>query len=310
LHIDLAARAESRALAGGLVLGATVGVLLGGAYWAGAQLRGAPAGGATVALRGEAGFSAADTVRFPIEGANGRLPALRGPLAPAPAADATDQKRSLTCLSEAVYYEARGETPAGQAAVAQVVLNRMRNPAFPKTVCGVVFQGVHTSAGCQFSFACDGAMNGPREPAAWRRAQQVASRALEGFRAPGVGSATHFHVVGDDPGWGPRLLRVAQIGLHVFYRMGRPEAAAPAPKPAETAAPATPHMVFASMTLGVTPAAAPLPAAPAAPAPPKPADPAPVAAPAPPAAVAAPKPVASAKPDAASVKPGDGAAAS
>ena len=133
---------------------------------------------------------------------------------------ALDSSRDLDCLADAVYYEARGETPAGQAAVAQVVLNRVRHPAFPKSVCAVVFQGAQGGSGCQFSFACDGSMNHGREPVAWRRAREVAAHALAGFVMPSVGNATHFHVAGVDPGWGPRLLRVAQIGLHVFYRFG------------------------------------------------------------------------------------------
>jgi spore germination cell wall hydrolase CwlJ-like protein len=133
---------------------------------------------------------------------------------------ALDSSRDLDCLADAVYYEARGETAAGQAAVAQVVLNRVRHPAFPKSVCGVVFQGAHAGDTCQFSFACDGSMNRPRDTVAWRKAQQVAAHALDGFVMPSVGNATHFHVAGLNPGWGPRLLRVAQIGLHVFYRFG------------------------------------------------------------------------------------------
>ena len=133
---------------------------------------------------------------------------------------ALESSRDLDCLTDAVYYEARGETAAGQAAVAQVVLNRVRHPAFPKSVCGVVFQGARTGDTCQFSFACDGSMRRPREAGAWSRAQEVAAHALAGFVMPSVGNATHFHVAGIDPGWGPRLLRVAQIGLHVFYRFG------------------------------------------------------------------------------------------
>ncbi|MBV9510497.1 MAG: cell wall hydrolase [Caulobacteraceae bacterium] len=133
---------------------------------------------------------------------------------------AASTSRDLDCLADAVYYEARGETSAGQAAIAQVVLNRVRHPAFPKTVCGVVFQGAQAGDTCQFSFACDGSMNKPREETAWKRARAVAAHALAGFVMPSVGDATHFHVAGFDPGWGPRLLRVAQIGLHVFYRFG------------------------------------------------------------------------------------------
>ncbi len=133
---------------------------------------------------------------------------------------ALESARDLACLTDAVYYEARGENMAGQAAVAQVVLNRVRHPAFPKSVCGVVFQRAGGGDGCQFSFVCDGSMRHAREPGAWRRAEEIAARALDGSVMASIGNATHFHVVGLDPGWGPRLLRVAQVGLHVFYRFG------------------------------------------------------------------------------------------
>ena len=133
---------------------------------------------------------------------------------------ALDDSRDLECLTQAVYYEARGETPAGQAAVAQVVLNRARHPAFPKTVCGVVFQGASTGGVCQFSFACDGSMRKRREPGAWARAERVAARALSGGVMSQVGNATHFHTINVSPGWGPHLVRVSQVGLHVFYRFG------------------------------------------------------------------------------------------
>jgi len=128
-----------------------------------------------------------------------------------------DGARQLDCLSDAVYYEARGESSDGQEAVAQVVLNRVRHPAFPKTICGVVFQGAQTH-GCQFSFTCDGAMRAPKEPAAWRRAQTVAGHALAGFVMTAVGDATHFHVARLGGLWGGGLLRVAQVGAHIFYR--------------------------------------------------------------------------------------------
>ncbi len=138
----------------------------------------------------------------------------------AAAGGALEAAHDLACLTDAVYYEARGETAAGQAAVAQVVLNRVRHPAFPKSVCGVVFQRAEAGDGCQFSFVCDGSMRRQREPSAWRRAEIVAARALDGTVMPAVGAATHFHVAGLEPGWGPQLLRVAQVGLHVFYRFG------------------------------------------------------------------------------------------
>jgi spore germination cell wall hydrolase CwlJ-like protein len=128
-----------------------------------------------------------------------------------------DSARELDCLTQAVYFEARGETPRGQAAVAQVVMNRVANPSFPKSVCGVVFQGAATH-GCQFSFACDGSMRRGREVAAWDRARRIAERALSGVRLADIGKATHFHTTDCQPDWGPQMLRVAQVGLHVFYR--------------------------------------------------------------------------------------------
>ena len=125
--------------------------------------------------------------------------------------------RELDCLAAAVYYEARGEGSAGQAAVAQVVLNRMRHPAFPHSICGVVFQGAQ-SHNCQFSFACDGSMRRGKETAAWSRAKGVAARALGGYVMSAVGAATKFHTTGVSPGWS--MTRVAQIGSHVFYSFG------------------------------------------------------------------------------------------
>jgi spore germination cell wall hydrolase CwlJ-like protein len=130
--------------------------------------------------------------------------------------------RELDCLSTAVYYEARGESTEGQAAVAQVVLNRVRHPAFPKSVCAVVYQGSQAHD-CQFSFACNGAMRAPKEEAAWRRAQAVAARALSGFVMRAVGDATNFHAARVSQDWAAGFLKVAQVGAHVFYRFsGRP----------------------------------------------------------------------------------------
>ena len=132
---------------------------------------------------------------------------------------ALDESRDLECLAQAVYYEARGEVADGQAAVAQVVLNRVRHPAFPKSICAVVFQGARTS-GCQFSFACDGASHHPVDSLAWRRSEKVAQKALDGAVASDVGNATHFHVAGMSAGWSSSLMKVAQIGSHIFYRFG------------------------------------------------------------------------------------------
>ena len=143
--------------------------------------------------------------------------------------NALESSRELECLADAIYYEARGETPSGQAAVAQVVMNRVRHPAFPKSICGVVFQGAVNRTGCQFSFACDGSMRRARDVGAWARARKIASRTLAGAMPSEVGSATHFHTINVSPGWGPRLLRVAQVGMHIFYRFGRGGASSYAP---------------------------------------------------------------------------------
>jgi len=165
-----------------------------------------------------------ESVRAPAQGLPPRLEARQ------PAGrhgSGQDSARQLNCLTEAVYFEARGETPRGQAAVAQVVLNRVKNPAFPKTVCAVVFQGA-ARRGCQFSFACDGSMRHGLEPDAWERARRIAERALTGRVLADIGAATHFHTADVQPDWGPQMLRVAQVGLHVFYRRN-PHAAPIAP---------------------------------------------------------------------------------
>lgn len=135
-------------------------------------------------------------------------------------ANVLDATRDLECLTQAVYYEARGEGRDGMRAVAQVVLNRARHPAYPKTVCGVVFQGAGRRTGCQFSFTCDGSMRGRVDRGAWNRAHAVASAALSGQVYAGVGNATHFHTTGVAPGWRHSLIRVGQVGDHVFYRFG------------------------------------------------------------------------------------------
>ena len=124
----------------------------------------------------------------------------------------------LECMTDAVYYEARSESARGQAAVAQVVMNRVRHPAYPKSVCGVVFQGARAS-GCQFSFACDGSMRQRRESDAWTQARHVAAQALAGAVVANIGAATHYHTIAVSPAWAPQMLRVAQVGVHVFYRL-------------------------------------------------------------------------------------------
>lgn len=154
---------------------------------------------------------------------NAALPFSTDPIRPAPpliaaTTDIEAYSRALDCLTAAVYYEAASETAQGQAAVAQVVLNRTRHPAYPRTVCGVVFQGSERSTGCQFSFTCDGAMARTPSPAGWARARAVASAALNGTVVAAVGTATHYHTDWVAPYWAPRLSKVVQIGTHIFYR--------------------------------------------------------------------------------------------
>jgi hypothetical protein len=129
-----------------------------------------------------------------------------------------DRRRALRCLTLAIYYEAALEPTEGQQAVAQVVLNRVRDPNYPDTVCGVVFQGAERVTGCQFSFTCDGALASAPVPWAWKRAQTVAEGALAGQVAARVGTATHYHADYVHPWWAPTLMKIDQIGAHVFYR--------------------------------------------------------------------------------------------
>ena len=129
-----------------------------------------------------------------------------------------DAARALECLTAAVYYEARSQGRDGERAVAQVVLNRVRDRAFPHSVCGVVYQGSHRSTGCQFSFTCDGSMNARRDWSAWDRARIVAAAALAGDVYAPVGSATHYHANYVVPWWASSLARITQVGAHIFYR--------------------------------------------------------------------------------------------
>jgi spore germination cell wall hydrolase CwlJ-like protein len=132
--------------------------------------------------------------------------------------DPNDRARAQTCLAMAVYYEAANQGPDGEAAVAQVVLNRLRNPLFPKTVCGVVFEGSSLPTGCQFTFTCDGSLGRPPNQAGWKQASEVAERALNGYVHKAVGDATHYHTVWVVPYWRSSLVKLTQIGAHIFYR--------------------------------------------------------------------------------------------
>lgn len=137
-------------------------------------------------------------------------------------ASVADRDRALRCLTQVIYYEAGLEPTAGQEAVAQVVLNRVRDPNYPNSVCGVVYEGAERITGCQFSFTCDGAL--ARGPASgpWKRARAVAQRSLNGYVAAGVGTATHYHADYVRPWWAPTLNKLTQIGAHIFYRWKGP----------------------------------------------------------------------------------------
>ena len=143
-------------------------------------------------------------------------------------ADADDSARAVHCMTQAIYYEAAREPLKGQEAVAQVVLNRMRHPAYPKSICGVVYQGAGLPTGCQFTFTCDGALRFAPQPALWRRAEEVAKKALAGFVDKDVGSATHYHAAYVAPYWAPTLVKMTQVGQHIFYRWTGPWGEPPA----------------------------------------------------------------------------------
>ena len=311
------ARADSRALLGAVAIGSAMGLLLGASYLAGGAARAAMdharvqrlAAAAKDGFSDEALLAEASAMEpgalavarrhdpFTATGwaqrdwettllaarletrASAGAPLLRTGLAqPSSPTDgnALTGARDLDCLSAAVYYEARGESKTGQQAVAQVVLNRVRHPAFPKTVCGVVYQGAHTGV-CQFSFACDGSTRRPREAIAWREARSVAARALSGFVMRVVGNSTHFHVANLGAVWGVGLMRVAQIGAHVFYKFSGRHTLQAAPRPAPDVFTGSPELaqkpVYAEETtvadggapqLILASATTPAPAAPAA----------------------------------------------
>ncbi len=131
---------------------------------------------------------------------------------------ALDTARALQCMTQAIYYEAASESDAGQRAVAQVVMNRVAHPAYPDTVCGVVYQGSARATGCQFSFTCDGSLARKPSSFAWDRARRIAQEALDGAVYAPVGLATHYHTIAVNPYWAASLEWVGTIGAHRFYR--------------------------------------------------------------------------------------------
>lgn len=122
------------------------------------------------------------------------------------------------CLARAVYFEARSESELGQLAVAKVILNRVVDPEYPNTICGVVYQGSGRRNSCQFSFACDGLPDDVRSAASWAKAKRIAQKAIAGdAKVAALGTATNYHAVYVTPKWAKSMRRLIKIGRHVFY---------------------------------------------------------------------------------------------
>lgn len=153
--------------------------------------------------------------------ANARIPLITQDVAaPRPfvyAGGGEARARARDCLAAAMLYEA-GDDAKGQRAVGQVVINRARHPAFPKSICGVVFQGSERATGCQFTFTCDGALNRRYSADAWTRAQANADQMLSGATYPPVGLATHYHTDWVRPYWSDSLEKIAVVDTHLFFR--------------------------------------------------------------------------------------------
>lgn len=167
--------------------------------------------GAELVLEGD---SAQDrNALIPLSG--GKLQALASFSATSGTADSYGT--ALKCMTQAVYYEAANEPVQGKRAVAQVVLNRMRHPAYPSSVCGVVYDGANKRV-CQFSFTCDGSLLRGPMARQWKESLAVAKAALTGSIEPSVGTATHYHADYVLPRWAYSLGKIDKIGAHIFYR--------------------------------------------------------------------------------------------
>jgi len=127
--------------------------------------------------------------------------------------------REFRCMATAIYFEARGESIKGQTAVAQVVMTRVRSDYYPNTICGVVYQGQWNRNACQFSFACDGKTDAPKNRKQWDTAIDVAKKVISGQAyVKDVGAATHYHATYVSPRWRRMMNRVTRIGVHIFYK--------------------------------------------------------------------------------------------
>ena len=129
------------------------------------------------------------------------------------------QKRERRCMTTALYFEARSEPESGQIAVGQVVMNRVRSPDYPDTICGVVYQGSSRRTGCQFSFTCDGKADKPNSKSHWERSKRLSNQVLEGqIWLKSIGHATHYHADYVAPRWRRKMHRLKKIGRHIFYK--------------------------------------------------------------------------------------------
>ena len=122
------------------------------------------------------------------------------------------------CLTEALYFEARGESLKGQVAVAEVILNRVSSSRFPNTVCDVIHQGTGRKFACQFTYTCDGRPETISEPAAYQHVGKVARMMLDGAPRKLAGGALYYHTTAVRPRWSRVFTRTARMGVHVFYK--------------------------------------------------------------------------------------------
>ena len=146
------------------------------------------------------------------------VPAGRLDFATLDAMPAVSGDAQFQCLAQAVYFESRGEPLSGQIAVAEVVLNRVDNPAYPRSICGVTKQGAGSGRGCQFSYACDGRPDVMTSSVSKARSEKIARMLIDGRPRSVTSGATHFHATYVRPDWSRNFARTASIGNHVFYR--------------------------------------------------------------------------------------------
>jgi hypothetical protein len=177
-----------------------------------------------------------------------------------------NEAEEINCLAEAVYYEARSEGTLGQMAVAEVVMNRVRDPRFPKTVCDVVYQGHYRDTGCQFTFTCDGSLRHSPYGEAWDRAKAVALNVALGLSKPVTNHATHYHTDYVNPYWKAGMVETKVIGTHIFYRFPKTTSEwtqARIALEAQRAVPAEPEFLTVSVDAPAAPAPVPAPVQPA-----------------------------------------------